>query len=110
MYSEYQGMRWHKCDLHVHTPEDARHWTDAALRLSSPRLEEDLQAKASEFLRHCHELKLDCIAVTDHNFPAETDTRKWFPTHLVEQNGTVAENVGRKPLVIFPGFPLCQCD
>jgi len=106
MYSEYQGMRWYKCDLHVHTPEDARHWTDASFRLSSPRSEEDLQEKAREFLQHCHGLELDCIAVTDHNFSAETDTRKWFLTHLIEQNGTVAEKVGRKPLVIFPGFEL----
>jgi len=22
----YQGMRWYKCDLHLHTPDDARHW------------------------------------------------------------------------------------
>ncbi|MFH1122261.1 MAG: AAA family ATPase [Pseudomonadota bacterium] len=104
--AEYQGMRWLKCDLHVHTPEDGRHWNEETFRLSSPRSEEDLQEKARRFLRHCHALRLDCIAVTDHNFSAETDPRRWFLTHLIEQNNTVADAAGREPLVIFPGFEL----
>lgn len=104
--SEYQGMRWFKCDLHVHTPEDAHHWQDSDLRLLSPRHEIDLQERAQRFLRHCHELQLDCMAVVDHNFSIETDSRMWFLSHLIEQNSTVAESVGRAPLVIFPGFEL----
>jgi hypothetical protein len=24
--SDFQGMRWFKCDLHMDTPADARHW------------------------------------------------------------------------------------
>ncbi|MBI5605712.1 MAG: AAA family ATPase [Deltaproteobacteria bacterium] len=103
---EYQGMRWFKCDLHVHTPEDAGHWNDSSIRLLSPRSEEDLQEKARRFLRYCHDLELDCIAVTDHNFSAETDHRKWFLTHVIEQNKTAADSSGRAPLVIFPGFEL----
>lgn len=104
--SEYQGLRWLKCDLHVHTPEDARHWTDPDFRLPSPRSEQDLQEKARRFLHSCHELDLDCIAVTDHNFSTESDHRKWFLTHVIEQNQTVAEEVDRPPLIIFPGFEL----
>ena len=104
--SEYQGMRWLKCDLHVHTPEDARHWTDLDFRLPSPRSEQDLQEKARRFLHSCHSLDLDCIAVTDHNFSTESDHRKWFLTHVIEQNQTVAEEVDRLPLIIFPGFEL----
>jgi len=102
----YQGMRWFKCDLHVHTPEDSRHWTEPTLRLPSPRNEQDLQEKARSFLHRCHDLSLECIAVVDHNFSAESDSRLWFLTHLIEQNKTVAESKNKPPLVIFPGFEL----
>lgn len=102
----YQGMRWFKCDLHVHTPEDSRHWNGSSLRIPSPRDERDLQTKARSFLERCHDLGLECIAVVDHNFSAETDHRLWFLTHLIEQNKTVASSKGRSPIVIFPGFEL----
>ena len=103
---DYQGMRWFKCDLHVHTPEDARHWNDSDVQLHSPRNEGDIQVKARRFLDRCHEFDLDCIAVTDHNFSSEIDPRNWFLTHLIEQNKFVAKTVGRSPLIIFPGFEL----
>jgi ABC-type cobalamin/Fe3+-siderophores transport system ATPase subunit len=107
MSSEYRGMRWFKCDLHVHTPEDGHHWEkDCSCRLPNPREEGGLQEKARFFLNRCHQLELDCIGVVDHNFSAERDSRKWFLTHLIEQNGTAAQNAGREPLVIFPGFEL----
>lgn len=106
MPTEYKGTRWYKCDLHVHTPEDARHWLDSSCRLNNPRTEQDLQEKARCFLQYCHKSRLDCIAITDHNFSAESDYRKCFLTHLTEQNQTVAEEVERPPLIIFPGFEL----
>jgi len=102
--AEYQGMRWFKCDFQVQTPEDARHWDDADLRLSEPRNEKDIQEKARIYLRRCHELELQVIGVTDHNFSHKTNPRDWFLTHLVEQNATVAGETGREPLTIFPGF------
>jgi hypothetical protein len=102
----YQGMRWFKCDLHVHTPENSRHWNDPSIRISSPRDEQDLQAKARFFLEACHDLGLECIAVVDHNFSTGTNHRLWFITHLIEQNKTVAESKHRDPIVIFPGFEL----
>ncbi len=102
----YQGMRWFKCDLHVHTPEDGRHWTDPTLRLPSPRNEQDLQEKARFFLQRCHDLSLECIAVVDHNFSTECNPRLWYLTHLIEQNKTVAEQKKQSPLIIFPGFEL----
>lgn len=104
--AEFEGMRWIKCDLHVHTPEDSRHWTDPALHISSPRIEGDLQAKAGQFLQRCHELELECIGVVDHNFSAESDPRNWFLTHLIEQNQSIAGSRNRRPLIIFPGFEL----
>lgn len=112
MSHEYQGMRWLKCDLQVQTPEDSAHWADDDLRLGEPRrpkvggvpCEKSIQEKARIFLTRCHELKLDVIGITDHNFSQKTDPRDWFLTHLVEQNKRVAREVGRNPLVIFPGF------
>lgn len=112
MSNNYQGMRWLKCDLQVQTPEDSAHWDDADLRLGDPRRpknngvpdESKIQEKAKVFLRRCHELGLDVVGITDHNFSQKTDARDWFLTHLVEQNKGVAKEVGRSPLVIFPGF------
>lgn len=100
----YKGMRWLRCDLQVQTPEDAKHWQDADTKLVEPRDEKDIQAKARVYLKRCHEAGLEVIGVTDHNFSSRTNHREWFLTHLIEQNKTVAEEVGRAPLVILPGF------
>lgn len=110
--SIYQGMRWFKCDLQVQTPEDAANWLDDDLCLGDPRRpkingipsEDAIQEKARTFLRRCHEIELDVIGVTDHNFSGRTELRDWFLTHLVEQNEPVAKECGRDPLFIFPGF------
>jgi ABC-type lipoprotein export system ATPase subunit len=110
--AEYQGMRWFKMDFQVQTPEDNRHWSDDDLRLPAPRRpledgvhnEDDIQAKAKRFLLRCHELELEAIGITDHNFSDKTEPRDWFLTHLVEQNKTVAKELGRPSIFIFPGF------
>lgn len=110
--AEYQGMRWLKMDFQVQTPEDNRHWADDDLRLQNPRRpmqngvynEGDIQAKAKRFLLRCHELELEAIGITDHNFSEKTEPRDWFLTHLVEQNKTVARELERPPIFIFPGF------
>ena len=107
-----QGMRWFKCDLQVQTPEDSRHWHDEATKLREPRRpmvngrtdESDIQEKVRQFLRRCHELELEVIGVTDHNFSSKIEPRDWFLTHLVEQNRSVARDLGKLPLVILPGF------
>ncbi|MDP2780084.1 TrlF family AAA-like ATPase [Devosia sp.] len=108
---EYQGMRWFKADFQVQTPEDNRHWADDDLRLHNRRpivdgkpCEQSIQAKAKQFLRRCHELDLEMIGITDHNFSEKTDPRDWFLTHLVEQNKSVARELDRAPIAIFPGF------
>ena len=110
--SEYYGMRWFKTDFQVQTPEDNKHWADDDLRLLSPRRpivngspdEADIQSKAKSFLRRCHELELEVIGITDHNFSEKAEPRDWFLTHLIEQNKTVAKELGRAPLFILPGF------
>lgn len=109
---QYKGMRWFKCDFQVQTPEFSSDWQDADLKLTDPRRpivegiadEADLQQKARSFLRRCHALELEVVGITDHNFSAKKDTRDWFLTHLVEQNKSVAAELGRPPLWIFPGF------
>ncbi|SQA56944.1 PHP domain protein [Burkholderia cepacia] len=119
----YEGMRWFKCDFQVQTPEDGAHWSDNDTRLADPRRpmpapapdangvvgpakpdEQRLQDVARAFLRRCHEVGLELIGVTDHNFSQKTDPRDWFLTHLVEQNKSVARELGRAPLYILPGF------
>ncbi len=121
--ADYEGMRWFKCDFQVQTPEDAAHWGDADTQLPEPRRpmvppppdangvvgpskpdESRLQEIARTYLRRCHEVGLELIGVTDHNFSQKTDSRDWFLTHLVEQNKTVARELGRPPLHIFRGF------
>ena len=121
--ADYEGMRWFKCDFQVQTPEDAAHWGDDDTRLPEPRRpisapaldsngqgspakpdESRLQEIARAYLRRCHELGLELIGVTDHNFSQKTEQRDWFLTHLVEQNKSVARDLGRAPLHILPGF------
>ncbi len=103
MASEY--ARFYKCDLQVQTPEDPRNWnSNDPVRVGNPRDEADLQDKARQFLRRCHEVDLEVIAVTDHNLAAHTNERELFLTHLIQQNQTVSGELNRDPLVIFPGF------
>lgn len=121
--ADYEGMRWFKCDFQVQTPEDSAHWGDDNTRLPEPRRpmvarqadesghigpakpdESRLQEIARTYLRRCHEVGLELIGVTDHNFSQKTDQRDWFLTHLVEQNKSVARELGKSPLHILPGF------
>lgn len=97
--------RFFKVDLQVQTPEDGRNWDSAdPIRLSDPRDTDDLRAKARQFLRRCYEVGLEVIGVTDHNFSARDNEEEWFLTHIIQQNRSVAEELHRQPLVIFPGF------
>lgn len=103
--AEYEGARFWKCDLQVQTPEDHRRWEGEGA-LQHPRTENDLQEQARRFLRRCHEVELEVIAVTDHNLSSYDGERDLFLTHLLQQNRSVAEDVGRRALVVFPGFEL----
>lgn len=104
---DYHGARFYKCDLQCQTPEDGARWAAGdPIRLPNPRLEPDLQEKARQYLRRCHEVGLEVVAVTDHNFSARTVEREWFLTHLIQQNRSVAAEFNRAELVIFPGFEI----
>lgn len=91
--SNYQGMRWFKADFQVQTPEDSKNWDDVELRLGNPRRPKvdgvpssaGIQEKSQVFLRRCHELGLQIIGLTDHNFSEQTDPEDWFLTHLLSR-------------------------
>jgi ABC-type lipoprotein export system ATPase subunit len=112
MPDEYKGMRWLKCDLHVHTPEDSKFWGDNATKLPDPRRpkingcrdEAEIQEKARQYLRRCYEIGLEVVAITDHNFSIKSDPRDWFAVHLVEQRKSIAKEFDRQPITILPGF------
>lgn len=92
MTSPYKGMRWHKCDLHVHTPADARHWQGA------PLIERNEAEAAKEFAEACFLKGLEAIGLTDHNF-----LNKNFIPHLQNAFAEIEDEWGQK-ITIFPGF------
>ncbi|MBF0115940.1 MAG: AAA family ATPase [Magnetococcales bacterium] len=110
--SHYQGMRWFKCDLHLHTPEESKNWLDTETKLGEPRRpiksgsadESTIRKSARAYLQCCHAVGLEVIAITDHNFSCKSNPRDWFLVHLIEQNQAVATENGVDPLCILPGF------
>src|SRR5712692_5641731 len=103
----YAGARFYKCDLQCQTPEYGGAWApNDLIRIPSPRTQSDLQEKARTYLRRCHEVGLEVIGITDHNFSNEQQQQDWFISHLIWQNASVAAEVGRSPLTIFPRFEL----
>ena len=58
----YNGMRWLKCNLHMHTPVDSKNWIGDAYR------DEEQEKMADDFAEACYSQHFDVIAVTDHNF------------------------------------------
>ncbi|MDO6655000.1 TrlF family AAA-like ATPase [Anaerobacillus sp. 1_MG-2023] len=98
----YLGMQWFKCDLQMQTPGDHYNWSrncDARVRGDSTK--EELLQSVDSYLRRCHEVELDIIGVTDHNFIG----REYLEL-LIDRNKRISEEVGRNPLTIFPGFEI----
>ena len=92
MPTQYKGMRWLKCDLHMHSPADARHW-------AGDRYEEGKEAEAANaFAEACHRAKLDIIALTDHNFLG----KDFIPYLQYALNEIEREHVHK--ITLFPGF------
>lgn len=90
MSSSYNGMRWLKCDLHMHTPADTRHWKGD----SSASVEE----AAKKFAEVCHKKGLDVVGITDHNFLSKN-----FIPHL-QAAFDVIERKYQHRITLFPGF------
>ena len=92
MTSEYKGMRWLKCDLHMQTPGDTSHW-------EGDRLVPGQEAKAAKaFAEACHLKELDVVGITDHNFLS-----KDFIPHLQEAFEDIEREFSHK-ITLFPGF------
>lgn len=100
---DYRGSRFYKCDFHMHTPLD-RHWRDEGTRLSTDDSEDRKEEVARQYLRACCDAGLQLIGVTDHNFARGAEQS--FVRYLRGQNQRVAEERGREPLVILPGFEI----
>lgn len=93
--------RFYKCDLQMQTPLSP-HWLEASSQVSQGASDADKLEAARLFLRGCHDASLDVVGITDHNF-APSATTSFIP-YLREQNETVADDMGRRPLTILPGF------
>lgn len=92
MSSSYNGMRWLKCDLHMHTPADARHWAE-----TPPKAGEEADA-AKAFAEACHKKGLDVVGITDHNFLS-----KDFIPHLQDAFDDIEREYQHR-ITLFPGF------
>lgn len=92
MSSSYNGMRWLKCDLHMHTPADARHWAE-----TPPKAGEEAAA-AKAFAEACHKKGLDVVGITDHNFLS----KNFIP--LLQAEFDDIEQKYQHRITLFPGF------
>lgn len=95
--------RFYKCDLHMHSPMDA-HWRDENTRLRPDDTDERKAEVARQYLHACHAAGLEVIAITDHNFAPGPNQS--FIQWLRQENGAIATETGRTPLIIFPGFEI----
>jgi ABC-type cobalamin/Fe3+-siderophores transport system ATPase subunit len=92
--SEYQGMRWFKCDLQMQTPADVANWRGHPMGASPAERE----AAADAYIRRCYEVGLEVIAVTDHNFLS----KDFIPLLQAAVHRLTGEFGYR--MVLFPGF------
>lgn len=98
----YKGMKWYKCDLQMQTPGDYLNWVkDDPCYLSGEPSQEELTDSVDQYLRRCHNVELEIIGITDHNFIGRNYLQK-----LIERNRIIAHEVGRDPLIIYPGFEI----
>lgn len=98
----YKGMNWLKCDLQMQTPGDSYNWVrDDQCYIDGNSSEEEVYASVDTYLRRCHEVELEIVGITDHNFIGRNYLEK-----LIERNSVIAKEVDRKPLIIFPGFEI----
>jgi DNA repair ATPase RecN len=74
---DYKGLKWYKCDLHLHTPK-SKCFID--------------ECTPEEYINKVKEKGLDVIAITDHNSPGWIDELK----PLAKENN----------IIIFPGVEI----
>jgi len=88
----YKGMRWLKCDLHMQTPADTRHWAGDRVEAGQET------AAARAFAEACYGQRLDVVGITDHNFLS-----KAFIPHLQSAFEQIERENSHK-ITLFPGF------
>lgn len=93
-------MRWYKCDFQMQTPGDPNNWlqNDPAY-LRREYSQEELISSVDLYLTRCHEVGLELVCITDHNFIGLEYIRI-----LKGRNEYIADHLQKKPLIIFPGF------
>jgi energy-coupling factor transporter ATP-binding protein EcfA2 len=98
----YQGMRWYKCDFQMQTPGDPNNWlqSDPAY-LKKEHSQDELIRSVDLYLTRCHEVGLEVVCITDHNFIGIDYLRV-----LKGRNDYIANQLQKPPLVIFPGFEI----
>ncbi|WP_434749647.1 TrlF family AAA-like ATPase [Paenibacillus amylolyticus] len=96
----YKGMRWYKCDFQMQTPGDPNNWlqNDPAY-LRKEYTQEELITSVDLYLTKCHEVGLELVCITDHNFIGLEYLRV-----LKGRNEYIANQLHKEPLIIFPGF------
>lgn len=82
MAIEYVGTRWHKCDLHLHTP--------------ASKCFKDKSITPEQWVQEALDKGLSCVAVTDHN------TNQWISQIQEASRGT--------ELTVFPGVEITCSD
>ena len=90
----YEGARFFKCDLQMHTPADRSHWQEKTALTT----EKDSRTAAEAYIRRCYEIGLEVIAITDHNF-ASKDFISLLKDAIARLKGDHAYEI-----VLFPGF------
>lgn len=91
--NSFKGMRWLKCDLHMHTPVDSSHWR-------GNKNITNLKKAASNYVRRCYECRLDVIGITDHNFLSKS-----FIPYLYDAIEDLSSEFGYS-IILFPGFEI----
>lgn len=92
--TDYQGMRWFKCDLQMQTPADAPHWRGVPMGTTA----DEQKDAARAYMRRCYEVGLEAIAITDHNYLSKS-----FIPLLQEAIHELTGEFGYR-MVLFPGF------
>ncbi len=86
----YQGLRWMKCDLHMHNPLD-NNWDD---------YHGTTQEAAQKFARACYEEKIDVIGLASHSYMG----LQFYP-QLKNALKELKRETGHS-ITMFPGFEI----
>lgn len=103
---EYEGARWLRADLHVHSPFDAtrRFGEDVARAVTSANAGNStlLDAIADRFVDACIAAELDMVAITDHN--SVEGIRRM--ANRISRRRNEAQDRGEVFPVVFPGVEI----